>query len=248
MFVLSKIWSRAGLQPLFLLKLCFVIAALLVLQQLLAAQFPPGEVRNWVCSLGHAAPAAYLLLYATAPVLFFPASVLSGAAVLAWQWTTAFALVFVGSNAGANLMFLVARSVGPNHLRIRYAQQLKAFEERFRVLSIGNPEDGNTTHVPGARSGFLLILLLRLVPMSPFGIVSYAAGLSAISWRSYFAATLVGMLPGTLLFTYVGGHIDWTSAVVARSLEILLAGAVAVLGFASFRAARRHLRGEPESG
>lgn len=53
--------------------------------------------------------------------------------------------------------------------------------------------------------GAVLIFILRLIPLISFDAISYAAGLSGIRFRSFFAATALGMLPGTFAFVYFGG-------------------------------------------
>ena len=52
--------------------------------------------------------------------------------------------------------------------------------------------------------GFRIMLLLRLSPIMPFNIVNYAAGTSSMSFTSYTLA-LLGLLPGTILFVFIGG-------------------------------------------
>lgn len=53
--------------------------------------------------------------------------------------------------------------------------------------------------------GLALIFVLRLIPLVSFDAISYAAGLSGIRFFSFFAATALGMLPGTFAFVYLGG-------------------------------------------
>jgi uncharacterized membrane protein YdjX (TVP38/TMEM64 family) len=54
------------------------------------------------------------------------------------------------------------------------------------------------------RKGWKVVLLLRLSPLIPFSVSNYLYGLTAISFLSYFVASWVGMLPGTLLYVYLG--------------------------------------------
>lgn len=65
--------------------------------------------------------------------------------------------------------------------------------------------------------GVVLIFVLRLIPLVSFDAISYAAGLSGIRFRSFFAATALGMLPGTFAFVYLGGAGTgpWTWAVLS---------------------------------
>ncbi len=54
------------------------------------------------------------------------------------------------------------------------------------------------------RQGFKLVLLLRLSPIVPFNLLNYALSLSSVSPGRYVLASFIGMLPGTLLYVYLG--------------------------------------------
>lgn len=56
----------------------------------------------------------------------------------------------------------------------------------------------------GGTTGFKLLLLVRLTPLFPFSIANYIYGASAIDFRSYFFATLLGFAPGTVAYVYTG--------------------------------------------
>lgn len=48
------------------------------------------------------------------------------------------------------------------------------------------------------------IVIARLIPVVPFDIISYAAGLTKISFWSFFWATGIGQLPATLVYSWLG--------------------------------------------
>lgn len=54
------------------------------------------------------------------------------------------------------------------------------------------------------RAGFKIVALLRLSPLFPYSVLNYALGLSAVRFRDYLLASILGMLPGTLLYVYLG--------------------------------------------
>jgi len=69
---------------------------------------------------------------------------------------------------------------------------------------------GSTRRVSGAYEfvdghGFTAIFLSHLFPWVSFDLVSYAAGITEISYRRFFLATLLGMIPGTILYVELGG-------------------------------------------
>ena len=57
------------------------------------------------------------------------------------------------------------------------------------------------------RRGFFLILILRLVPLFPFKVISYSAGLAEVDWKEFALATLVGSMPGILVYTNLGDKV-----------------------------------------
>jgi uncharacterized membrane protein YdjX (TVP38/TMEM64 family) len=120
-------------------------------------------------------------------------------------------LVVAAATVGATLVFLAARYIFADAARRR----LGAWGER---INAGFTENA-----------FSYLLFLRLVPVFPFFLVNLAPAFTSIPLRTYVAATLVGIIPGTFVFVNVGqtlGRIESLSGLV--STETL--GAFALLG------------------
>lgn len=163
------------------------------------------EFTEWVRGLGSGAPIVFGLGYAVACVLLIPASFLTLAAGAIFGWARGAAVVFVAASAGATMAFLLARTL----LRPRLERRFVA-DRRFLALS----------HQMAGR-GRLVAFLLRLSPVFPFSLLNYALGLTRISLADYLIA-LIGILPGTLAYSYYG-H-------VGGDLVALAAGQVAPPG------------------
>jgi uncharacterized membrane protein YdjX (TVP38/TMEM64 family) len=101
----------------------------------------------------------------------------------------------LAANLGAAIDFLAARTLGRNFVQKLLKGKWKAFDEKAAV------------------HGFRLSLYLRLVPLFPFLGINFAAGLSKISFRDDTAATIIGMLPGTFVYTY------FASSLLAGAVE-----------------------------
>jgi uncharacterized membrane protein YdjX (TVP38/TMEM64 family) len=56
----------------------------------------------------------------------------------------------------------------------------------------------------GEKRGFYVILISRLLPFISFDIISYMAGLSGIRLWAFISGSALGMLPATLVYTYIG--------------------------------------------
>jgi uncharacterized membrane protein YdjX (TVP38/TMEM64 family) len=163
--------------------------ALLVwaLQQFDLAQRIPA-VLAWIRGRGAAGLAAFLGLYVLACLLFLPGSVLTLGAGAVFGVALGFPLVSLASTLGATASFLVGRFLARDWVAARAARN-----PRFAALdaAIG-------------REGWKIVALLRLSPVVPFNLLNYALGLTRVGLRSYILASWIGMMPGTLLYVWLG--------------------------------------------
>lgn len=142
----------------------------------------------WVRSLGPAGAAVYVCLYIVACILLVPGSLLTLGAGFLYGVGPGTALVSVASTLGATAAFLLGRYVA----RDRVARALAA-HPRFAALDAAV-----------ADQGFRLVLLTRLSPLFPFNLLNYAYGLTRIPVGKYVLASWVGMLPGAVVYVYLG--------------------------------------------
>jgi pyruvate/2-oxoglutarate dehydrogenase complex dihydrolipoamide dehydrogenase (E3) component/uncharacterized membrane protein YdjX (TVP38/TMEM64 family) len=152
-------------------------------------------VRQWfmhfesfVQALGAVGPLVVILVYIFATVLLIPGSAITIGAGTLFGLQTGFPVVVLGANLGALSAFLLARTF----LRDKVAAWAAA-NPRFRSLdqAIG-------------KQGFKMVLLTRLSPVFPFVLLNYFLGLTAVRLGAYVLANLIGMLPATFLFVYIG--------------------------------------------
>ncbi len=139
-------------------------------------------------SLGTFAPVAYVLLYVMTTVLLIPGSLLTIGAAGIFSFWKALAVVLVGANLGALCAFLLTRTF---------------LRERVALWAAGNPKFAALDRAIG-REGFKMVLLVRLSPVFPFTLLNYFLGLTTVRTSSYVLANLIGMLPGTFLYVYIG--------------------------------------------
>ena len=108
--------------------------------------------------------------------------------------------------AGAAVCFFIARILGRDAAEKLTSkagmQQIDTFFEKY----------GKNT-----------VLICRLLPFVSFDIVSYAAGLTSMSFISFFVATGVGQLPATIVYSYVGGMLTGGAKLLVTGLLILFA-------------------------
>lgn len=187
------------------------LAVLVILALLFAvrgAGLRPDAAANWLRSIADFwwAPLAFVLLYTAFNLALIPATILSLTAGVAWGWLEGGAWVLLASTIGsAAPYFLARRGSGP----IVDAMKRKAARLANALY----------------REGFTTLLLLRLVPVFPYNLLNYAAGLAGIRPRDYLLATFIGTIPGIFIFTYFADSL--AAGVLTRGeafVRILLAG------------------------
>jgi len=167
-----------------LLALAALVAAyvFLPLQEMLEA------FSEFVAGWGWVGMAVFILGYALAAVFLVPASVLTLGAGAAFGLARGMAAVSLGSTLGAALAFLVGRYLARDRVRARFA----------------GGETFNAVDRAIADKGWKIVALLRLSPVFPYVALNYLLGLTGVKFWHYVLASWLGMLPGTLLYVYVG--------------------------------------------
>jgi uncharacterized membrane protein YdjX (TVP38/TMEM64 family) len=143
---------------------------------------------QWAGQLGPLGFFLFVVVYAVATVLFVPGWPLTVGAGLTFGLVSGTAAVSLGSVIGASLAFLIARFFARDQI-----ERATAGNKRFQAIdkAIG-------------KEGAKLIFLLRLSPAIPFNLSNYFYGITAVRFWPYFFASWIGMLPGTVLYVYLG--------------------------------------------
>ncbi len=139
-------------------------------------------------SLGTIGYLWFIALYIVATVAGFPASILTLGAGAVFGILTGSVLVVFGATLGSTAAFLVGRYVARGAVAKRVESNAK-----FRAVdeAVG-------------RAGFKIVLMTRLSPVFPFVLLNYAYGITKVRLSDYFFASLIGMIPGTVLYVYLG--------------------------------------------
>ncbi|MEO1131643.1 MAG: TVP38/TMEM64 family protein [Cyanobacteria bacterium J06639_1] len=169
----------------------------------------PDFLRDRVRQAGIWAPVIYILVYAVATLLILPSTALNlagGALFGPWWgtlWTSGAAIL------AAAIAFGIARTIGREAISRRLAGRWQALDAEI------------------AGGGTFYMFAIRLMPVIPYGLVNFAAGLTAISWRSYAVGTCLGTVPGILPFVFLGS----TGLQAMQTGELLpVLGAIAAIG------------------
>ena len=130
---------------------------------------------------------AALLVYAAAVAISIPGGVLMSLAMgfLFGRWVGT-AVVVVAATLGATAAFLAARYLFADAARRRMGPRLER-------LARGFEEDA-----------FNYLLFVRLVPVFPFWLMNLVPAFTPVRTRTFMAATALGIIPGTFVFTNLG--------------------------------------------
>ena len=145
-------------------------------------------LKSWIAGLGPWGPVIFALVYAVWAVAFLPGSALTlaGGAIFGLGW--GFVAVICGATLGAALSFLIARYVAREKVS-RIARRNPKFGAIDRAIEEG---------------GWKIVALLRLSPAIPFNLQNYLYGLTPIRFWPCVLTSAIFMMPGTLLYVYLG--------------------------------------------
>jgi uncharacterized membrane protein YdjX (TVP38/TMEM64 family) len=174
-----------------------------------AIQGDTTEVRSQIDSLGVGGPLLILGLALIHAVVFYPAEIIDAAAGFVYGFFPALLLMMAGWLLSGLVCFAIGRSVA-RPLLDRWLG-----EERFERIE-----------AMIARGGVTLLLSIRLIPILPFSLVSYAAGAARVPIWRFLWTTAVGYLPITAISVYLGTRLEGlspTDPLVLGSAAALLA-------------------------
>ncbi|MFB1082976.1 TVP38/TMEM64 family protein [Jeotgalibacillus sp. JSM ZJ347] len=160
----------------------------------------PTDIQQWIQSLGWWGPLLFIIIYAFRPIILFPASILSIAGGLAFGAIFGFIYTMIGAVLSAIVAYFIARRFNRTFIK-------KIQDPRVQLVTEKMEE-----------KGFIYVLLLRLAPLLNFDLVSYSAGLANVKLKAFTLATIIGILPGTFGYIFLG------SSLAEGDMRIILLG------------------------
>ncbi|MHB8876504.1 MAG: TVP38/TMEM64 family protein [Myxococcaceae bacterium] len=170
-----------------LVALAVAAGAVAVLLLVPPERWLPGLL-EWIRGAGPLGMAAFAGVYVAGALLMLPGSVFTLGAGFAYGPLAGTLLVSPVSVLASTLAFLTGRFLARDWVGRRIARF-----PRFAALDQAIAE-----------SGFRTVLLLRLSPLFPFNLLNYSLGLTRVRLRDYVLGSALGMLPGTVLYVYLG--------------------------------------------
>ena len=137
----------------------------------------------------------FVATYITAVAFSFPGAsilTLAGGAIFGLKVGTL--LVSISSTIGATVVFLATKLIFKDYVESK-------FKEQFNKIDRGIKKEG-----------IFYLFTLRLFPIFPFFLINILMGLTAISTFNYFWVSMIGMLPGTIIYVNAGTQLSKISS------------------------------------
>ncbi|XP_022758197.1 uncharacterized protein LOC111305181 [Durio zibethinus] len=185
MAVVSITWVSAFRIGLSLLVLAAIVTALvsLPIEKMLKGFL------SWLKEdLGLWGPLVLACAYIPLTILAVPASVLTLGGGFLFGLPVGFIADSIGATIGATVAFFLGRTIGRSYV----ISKLRKYPN-FQAVSIAIE-----------RSGFKIVLLLRLVPLLPFNMLNYLLSVTPVGLGEYVLASWLGMMPSTFGLVYIG--------------------------------------------
>jgi uncharacterized membrane protein YdjX (TVP38/TMEM64 family) len=147
---------------------------------------------DWIGNLGPWGPIIFVGLYVVATVLFVPGSVLTLGAGAVFGVALGSVYVSISATLGATAAFLVGRYLARDVIA-RKIEKNETFTTIDRAV---------------ADEAWKIVLLTRLSPIFPFTLLNYAFGLTRVRLSHYVLASWLGMMPGTVMYVYLGSLVN----------------------------------------
>ena len=151
--------------------------------------------RDWlqrqVAAEASLAALAFILLYVLVTAFSIPVGIVLtvvGGFLFGTVQGTLYAVI--GATIGAIAIFLAARSALRDFLRAKAGPAVRRMEAGFQEDALS------------------YMFVLRLIPIFPFWLVNLAPAFLGVPLRTYAIGTFFGIIPGTLVFAWVGSGLD----------------------------------------
>jgi len=169
-----------------------LVAALVAVGAAVLLAGPPSQARlaGFVATAGPLGPAAAVLGSALLVAAMVPRTLLAAIGGLLFGSVAGGLYVLVGAVLGASVAFAVGRWLGRDFVagRLRPGTRLGRFDRWLTAR------------------GALSVAAARLVPVAPFGVMSYAFGTSGVRFTAFIAGTAFAVTPSTLVYAFLGAH------------------------------------------
>jgi len=201
------------------------------------------NLMSWIRSINKVYGTVTLtILYSIAILFCFPGTPFNLAAGFLFGIWLGAAVTIIGCDLGATMAFILGRTLGKDWAQVQVAKNKK-----FSLLSLAVENNA-----------WLIIFLVRLSPVLPFGLCNYLFGVTKVKFSSYWTATTAGLIPCTVAYTYLGslmksitdiyneeGGDSSSTALIAVAIVVTIVG-ITVITFVTKRTLDKTIKQQQE--
>jgi uncharacterized membrane protein YdjX (TVP38/TMEM64 family) len=152
------------------------------------------------------------------PIPSAPVALVSGAL---YGHTFGTLYVVLGALSGALLAFMISRKLGYDYIN-------KKLHHRMPEKIVGSQ---NTL--------MMIVFVTRLAPFISFDVISYAAGLTKLTFGRFFIATLMGIIPISFILAHLGSEVN-NGEMESIAAALILLGFITIVPLIINRFVNRH--------
>src|SRR3990167_1935528 len=166
------------------------------------------------------AVALYLLAYILLALSSLPVPgimTLIGGFMFGLVWGMIYAQI--AAVTASMIIFLIVRHIVGKRIQNRYSQRFKRFN---RMIS---------------KHGASYLLLIQLTAIFPYFVVAFAAGITTVTWFTFFWTTMIGIIPGSYIYAFAGqkiGTLNKLSDILTPEFYIAIAIFISVIVVATW--------------
>ena len=199
-------------QKIKIIKLVLAILAIIIISVVLKLSnvSSVAEIIELIRSSGRVGIIVYILLFAFLPTFFIPVTILAisaGAVFGFWQaslWT------FIGAFFNSTLTYIISKYFAYDLINDYASAKYSVEYEKLKKNTRG-------------KEGFILMMVLRLLPLVPYTFLNYLSGVVGYDYKIFITSTLLGIIPGMLCYVNIGASsINGFSPKLVVSISILL--------------------------
>jgi uncharacterized membrane protein YdjX (TVP38/TMEM64 family) len=175
-------------------------------------------VEAWLSKQGSLAPLLFVICYSFLPLIFIPRALLALIGGYLFGWPSVL-YTWTGALIGETIAFGLAMTLGRSLIQKASLRNARA---QRAVLWL-------------KAEGFWAVLMMRLFPFMPTDVVNFGSGAAGVRYRDFAAGTLMGILPGCIVFSYYGQLFGGEPLELLYSIPLFLAPMLLAFGVARWR-------------
>lgn len=195
-----------------IIKLILVIAAIITISLVLkfSKVSSVSEIIDLIRNSSRVGIITYILLFAFLPTFFIPVTVLAIAAGAVFGFWQASLYTFIGAFFNSTITYVMSKYFAYDLINDYANSKYSTEYEKLKKNTKG-------------KDGFILMMVLRLLPLVPYTLLNYLSGVVGYDYKIFIVSTLLGIIPGMFCYVNIGANsLNGFSPQLVISISILI--------------------------